>query len=235
MKALDLSNQTFGNLTAISSFTKDKKKGWNCMCSCGNTKWVPTFQLRSGNNTTCGDASHKQSIKVGHTFGKLTVKSIYRDSKNRRYMTVCECSCGVTKPNVSFRNLQRGSATHCGCSTDYSNMGLPSGESALNTLIGSYKHNADTRKLVFSLSKEECVHLFQGDCYFCGLPPSEIHHRVGQKGNYIYSGIDRIDSTKGYVVGNVASCCTACNYLKSNRTNANFINHVKRIANHLNL
>ena len=232
MKALNLSNQVFGELTAISALTIDKKKGWNCLCSCSATKWIPTFQLTSG-NTTCGAESHKQSIKVGDTFGKLTVNNIYRDDKNRRYMTVCTCECGTVKPNVSFRNLQRGTATHCGCSTNYSNMGLPSGESALNSLISIYQSNAKHKGLEFALNKNECIELFQDNCYFCGQPPSEIHTKKHLKGDYVYSSIDRIDSSIGYVHGNVASCCTACNYLKSNRTNTNFINHVKRIAHYL--
>lgn len=233
MKALDLTNHVFGELTAITTSIQNKKKGWLCQCSCGKTKWIPTFQLTSGNNTTCGDAFHKQSIKVGDTFGKLTVTSVYRDVKNSRYMTVCTCACGVVKPNVSFRNLQRGSATHCGCSTDYSNMGLPSGEAALNSLITSYQSNAKTKKLEFSLTKEQCIALFQSNCYFCGQVPSEVFNKKGLKGSYTYSGIDRIDSSKGYNVDNTNSCCTACNFLKGNRTNEQFLLHVRRIFTHL--
>lgn len=233
MKALDLTGQIFGELTAQSALTVDKKRGWTCACSCGQTKWIPTFQLTSGNNKTCGDGMHKQSIKVGDRFGKLTVLSIYRDAKNRRYMSVCICDCGNTKSNVSIRNLQRQSATHCGCSTDYSNMGLPLGEAAFNSLVSTYKSNARNKELEFTLTNEECLTLFQGNCYFCGQIPSEKHTKKNIKGSFTYSSIDRIDSSSGYISGNVASCCTACNYLKSNRSNTNFINHVKQIAKHL--
>ena len=233
MKALDLTGQVFGELTAQTTLTIDKKRGWNCICSCGKSKWIPTFQLTNSNNKTCGDGMHKQSIKEGDRFGQLTVLSMYRDTKNSRYMSICKCDCGNTKSNVSIRNLQRKSATHCGCLTDFRNMGLPEGQAALNGLISTYKSNARHKSFAFELTKDDCVSLFNGDCYFCGQPPSETFKKKGIKGSYTYSSIDRIDSTLGYTTNNVMSCCTACNYLKSNRTNTSFINHIKRIAKHL--
>lgn len=232
MKALDLTNQVFGELTAQSPLTIDKKRGWNCLCSCGAAKWVPTFQLTSGNNKTCGDGLHKQSIKVGDRFGKLTVTAVYRDTENSRYMAECLCDCGDIKPNAAFRNLQRGAATHCGCSPNHSNKGKPEGQSVLTALISSYRHNAKRKGLPFTLTPSECESLFQGHCYFCGQPPSGVFTKKNLKGSYTYSGIDRIDSTEGYTAANTVSCCAECNYLKGNKTNEGFLAHIQRIASH---
>lgn len=233
MKAIDLTGQVFGELTAQSPLTIDKKRGWNCLCSCGATKWVPTFQLTSGNNKTCGDGLHKQSIKVGDRFGKLQITKVYRDARNRRYMAECVCDCGGIKPNASFKNLQRNATTHCGCSPNYDRLGLPLGESARNGLIGSYKGNAKSKGLVFTLTMEQCITLFQGNCFFCGQPPSETFSKGKLKGSYTFSSIDRTDSSKGYTPENTVSCCTACNFLKGNRTNAQFLMHIRKICNHL--
>jgi hypothetical protein len=232
MRALDLTNQVFGELTAIKPITKDKKRGWECSCSCGKTKWVPTFQLTSGNTKTCGDGLHKQSIKVGDRFGKLTVASVYRDTKNRRYMAECLCDCGGIKPNASFRNLQRGATTHCGCSPNHINKGKPEGQSVLTALIRSYRDNAKRKGLPFTLTPSECESLFQGHCYFCGQPPSSAYTKKGLKGAYTYSSIDRINSAGGYTTANTMSCCTDCNYLKGNKTNEAFLAHILRIAYH---
>jgi len=233
MKAHDLTGKIFGELIAQSPEIKDKKRGWNCVCSCGKTKWIPTFQLNSGNNKTCGDGLHKQSIKSGDRFGKLVVTGVYRDNRNRRYMTECLCDCGDTKPAVSFKNLQQGITTHCGCAPDNSNRGLPLGESARNGLINSYRGNAAKKGLEFTLTHDQCVSLFRAECYFCGKPPSEVYTKKGLKGSYTFSGIDRTDSSKGYVADNVVSCCTACNFLKGNRTNEQFLTHIRRICAHL--
>lgn len=232
MRALDLTNQVFGELTAIKPIIKGKKRGWECLCSCGKTKWIPTFQLTSGNNKTCGDGFHRQSIKVGDRFGKLTVTSVYRDAKNRRYMAECLCDCGDIKPNASFKNLQRGATTHCGCSPNNSSRGKPEGQSVLNALISSYRSNAKQKGLPFTLTSSECEELFNGNCYLCGQPPSRVFTRKGLKGAYTYSSIDRIDSEEGYTAANTESCCTDCNYLKGNKTNEDFLAHILRIASH---
>jgi len=231
MQALDLTGKVFGELTAQTAAYADGKRGWHCMCSCGQARWVPTFQLTSGNNTTCGDSTKHQSIKPGDRFGKLVVQQLERDGKNRRYMAQCICDCGQVKL-TAVRNLQRGSTTHCGCDRDYSNLGLPEGVSLTNSLVQSYKSNAKAKSLEFTLTDEECKSLFKGSCYFCGQPPSDIYTRKGAKGSLTFTGIDRIDSSKGYVRDNVDSCCTACNYLKGNRSNEQFLNHIRKICKH---
>lgn len=52
---LDLTNQSFGYLTAISPAEKIKgRTAWLCRCTCGNECVVTTKDLRSGKRTTCG-------------------------------------------------------------------------------------------------------------------------------------------------------------------------------------
>lgn len=231
MKALNLKGKVFGELLAISPTHIGTKRCWVCLCSCGRKTVVPTSQLNSGNNKTCGAALHKYSIEIGDKFSKLTIKSIYRDSKNRRYMAECVCDCGNVK-QASFKNLQRGSTKHCGCDKTYENFGLPHGIAAKRRLILRYISNAKSRKLEFNLSSKECENLFKGNCYLCGTPPSGVIKAKGNRGSYVYSGIDRIDSNKGYTLENTKSCCAECNYLKSNKTNEVFLAHIERIWKH---
>ncbi len=46
---------------------------------------------------------------------------------------------------------------------------------------------------------------------------------------YIYSGVDRVDSTKGYTVDNCESCCKTCNVAKANYSKKFFVEWVMRI------
>jgi hypothetical protein len=232
-KALDLSEQKFGELTAMYPEVREKKRGWVCSCSCGNSKWYATFQLTNGNAKTCGSVVHKVPYSINEKIGKLTIKSFYRDEKNRRWMAECECDCGNTK-EASIRNLQRGATTHCGCSPTHHNRGKPEGVSIRNSLISSYRGGAKAKNLEFTLTEEDCISLFEGECYFCGAPPAP-RKRKGLKGEYKANGIDRIDSTKGYTQDNVNSCCTDCNMLKSNKTNEEFMNHIRAIVEHTDL
>ena len=229
-KALDLSGQRFGELTAQTPEVRSKKRGWICSCSCGNTKWYATFQLTSGNAKSCNGVAHRVPYSVGEKIGKLTIKSFFRDEKNRRWMTECECECGNEK-TASIRNLQRGATTHCGCSTIHENRGYKNGEAVRNRMLQAYRDRAKRKGWEFSLTNEECIKLFKGNCYFCGSPPVPRTFKEA-KGEYYANGIDRIDSTKGYTPDNVNSCCTKCNMIKNNSTIEEFVAHVRLIVEH---
>jgi len=47
-----------------------------------------------------------------------------------------------------------------------------------------------------------------------------------------YSGLDRVDSSRGYVHGNVVPCCGECNYAKQDLSVDDFLASVARIQAH---
>jgi hypothetical protein len=49
-------------------------------------------------------------------------------------------------------------------------------------------------------------------------------------GAFIYSGIDRIDPTHGYISDNVVPCCRTCNVAKLKMTRDEFLAWAWRIA-----
>jgi len=51
---------------------------------------------------------------------------------------------------------------------------------------------------------------------YCGIISQPCFYCGGAFGIVVTqsSGLDRLDNSKGYIVGNVVSCCTACNRLK---------------------
>jgi len=56
-------------------------------------------------------------------------------------------------------------------------------------------------------------------CYYCGIEPKNIiKTRVFNNGNYSSNGIDRIDNSLGYELGNTVACCKICNIAKNNLT-----------------
>jgi hypothetical protein len=80
-------------------------------------------------------------------------------------------------------------------------------------------------------------------CAYCGKKPSNIYRLSyvvgGKRQRYTapemeihYSGIDRVDSTKGYIHGNVVPCCGECNAMKSALPLAGFLALVARIQSH---
>ena len=114
---------------------------------------------------------------------------------------------------------------------------LPPGVAAFRRVRDSYQEGAHRRGLAFDLSESELLTLIKGVCYYCGIPPSRIRKTHGGDG-ILCNGIDRIDSTKGYALGNVRTCCTKCNFLKMAKTEAEFVDiirHAFRVARHLGI
>lgn len=89
-----------------------------------------------------------------------------------------------------------------------------------NVRFQKYKSNAYRKNLEFSLSKEEFGNLLNGNCCYCGT-----NEKIG---------IDRIDNTLGYIIGNCVSCCSLCNKMKTNLNREVFLEQCKKITNLVN-
>ncbi len=104
---------------------------------------------------------------------------------------------------------------------------------AVNQILTTYKNSAKIRKLEFNLSYERFRSLISGSCKYCGTSNSnerKINRIVPQI--LRYNGIDRVDNQKGYIEGNVVSCCKTCNFMKRTLGVTDFISHITLI--HLN-
>jgi hypothetical protein len=81
-------------------------------------------------------------------------------------------------------------------------------------------HDAKDRGLEATITLDEYKALQSQPCFYCqGQLPIQG------------SGLDRIDSSIGYVSGNVRPCCKSCNYAKSDLTESQFKEWILRIYN----
>lgn len=95
-----------------------------------------------------------------------------------------------------------------------------------------YKRGAIKRDLEYSLSEEKFNELIVGKCFYCGDRFTNIKKGQGKtSGDFIYTGIDRIDSSLGYTESNSVSCCWMCNNMKNNTNIEIFISHIHKIYN----
>lgn len=81
----------------------------------------------------------------------------------------------------------------------------------------TYRLGAKNRNLLFEITLEEFTEFQYKPCVYCGDTFDKI-------------GIDRVNSSKGYVKGNMVSCCEMCNKMKLHHDKETFINHCKQIA-----
>lgn len=169
-------------------------------------------------------------------FGRLTVVKPIKRTK-RGIQWACICDCGNSKIAIST-DLRAGKTKSCGCLHRDMAKERASGKKVstkhyvTTELYNRYKSNAKYRSLTFELPKDRLEELIYGSCYYCGSPPMrEFNHYTNRTLHkpFMYNGIDRIDSSEGYINDNVVTCCFRCNMMKSNLSEEEFLKHIKII------
>ena len=182
----------------------------------------------------------------GRRYGHL--EALYRVESHRTYggnkVTYwrVRCDCGSEK-DIGLANLLCGRVKTCAGSTcPYRAIlvrelrGVLRGrkrgwspDAGFRHAAGFYRLKAKHKGHAFLLSDPTLKELFESPCFYCGTAPSNTARRDSSYGVYLYSGIDRIDSKRGYELGNVRSCCWVCNRMKHVLTDAEFMAHIKQI------
>ena len=96
--------------------------------------------------------------------------------------------------------------------------------SSFKRLYSRYKRRAVKQDVEFTLTERFFFELTSQPCYFCAAPPSRKADKKA-KNSYVYNGVDRMDSAKGYVVDNCFGCCWEHNDLKGTLTYKEFYRH----------
>jgi len=206
--------QKFGRLTVIEEFVE--KDAYNrqkvrCKCDCGNFASFSRCNIITGHTKSCGCSHHEGRFKnlVGERFGKLiVVDKFIKAMKNRNeYYAICKCDCGKEK-TILVCNLLKGKTTSCGCRRDQyekitgSNSKCFKGyEEISGLMIAHIKNGAKNRDLEFAIDPEYIWKLFLAQDRRCALSGREIGFNKRCGG--ITASLDRINNSKGYVVGNV--------------------------------
>ena len=90
------------------------------------------------------------------------------------------------------------------------------------------KNNAKRRNIFFGLTRQQLFELIEQKCHYCDrLPNNMMKSTNGSNVALLYSGIDRIDPSKGYVEGNVNPCCSECNSIRSDLPLPRFYTHIE--------
>lgn len=110
---IDITNQTYGELTAIKRIIQNGETYWKCNCSCGRQTLVKLDNLRSGNTKSCGHLKNQRNDLTGKRFGKWLVLGDYQHIHSHSYYK-CKCDCGMEKL-VRADELIGGKSYSCGC------------------------------------------------------------------------------------------------------------------------
>lgn len=159
-----------------------------------------------------------KELVPGTKLGRLTIISLDHVDKRWRRFYLCECECGNYKV-IQGSLMLSGNTKSCGCLAIEvkKNKRISENHSELTAIILGYKRHAIDRGFSWKLSREFVKQLINKNCHYCGSQPSNIKKTKNSlSGGLLYSGIDRIDSSKNYTQDNVVPCCKICNYAKSN-------------------
>ena len=101
------------------------------------------------------------------------------------------------------------------------------------SFLSAIRASARTRNIEYSVSNEYIWELFiaqNRQCKYTGMPiffsKNNLEHRMG----FATASLDRIDSSKGYIEGNVQWLHKRINVMKGNMDEAEFLNFCKAVV-----
>jgi len=165
-------------------------------------------------------------------FGKLLVtevtdKPLHITSKNRGVFWKCVCDCGCEKI-VRSTELINGDTKSCGC---LKHVGPFKGYGDIpKSVYTSIKNwSAGSRNIPFDISIEYLWELFLFQNRKCAYTGSPLKFGKSRNDADKTASLDRIDSSKGYIKGNVVWCHKRVNVLKMNLSLSDFYNFCKLV------
>ena len=165
---------------------------------------------------------------TGKKFVRLKVISQVRREGKRGAFWRCICDCG-NESIVYGGHLRNGHRKSCGCiCLDKID------ESAKKALFGRYLYKSKKRKINFELTRDVFDILITSNCFYCKKDPFQNLKNTTDRITSFYTGIDRIDSSLGYIKENCVSCCKICNVMKQQLTIEEWFSHMIKIIENWN-
>jgi hypothetical protein len=203
-------------------------------CKCGILKTLEARSVLKGFTSQCSKCRYTPDLSfIGRKFGSLSV--IDFEKKNNSTYWVCVCVCGNRK-SIRQYDLKSGNSLTCGCSKTrkgsdsiyWKGHGSLSGKK-----WADIKNSAKKRNIKFDITIGEAWDLFRKQNEKCFLTGIDIS--IDEQFPYGTASLDRINSSKGYVTGNVQWVHKDVNMMKQSFEQTYFINLCKLITENFNV
>lgn len=227
--------QVIDGKTSIKDFCESKKISKRTFYN-----YVQRYGIKSSKQKKAND---KIKSSVGNKYNRWTVLEFVGRKDGQSAMMMCKCDCG-TEQAVRYYDLVSGQTKGCSsCSTveRSKNCGKyerKTGEknwkfSGYRKITGQYwsviKHRAKKTGKELSISIEYAYSLLEKQNFKCKISGLEIELPSCDKRAWTAT-LDRIDSSKGYVEGNVQWLHKDINTMKWDFTQEKFIEYCKIIT-----
>jgi hypothetical protein len=214
-------------------FTNNK---WSKTCrECCNIDSRRRYAAKHGLTFTPGRRTDTSlEVPVGIVFGQWTVIG---KTKNNHWLVRCRCG---TEANVVIATLQNGHSKSClPCAYKLRATTHKTEEKVLNALwqtaFRTKRSEAARRNLVFDLTFNQFQNLSMQNCSYCGIEPCKTKLPTASQLMFCpglvlhYQGLDRINSERGYTLGNTLPCCPQCNTAKLDYAQSEFLEWARRL------
>jgi hypothetical protein len=175
---------------------------------------------------------------VNKRFNKLVVLSLAGSANNRKLWN-CLCDCGNI---VIFSTNKLKHAKSCGCLYIDNRKKIIKELHQKNIKYNPIIYNA---RIVWNsykdISFEDFYKISQENCFYCNSKPFRKYNYFKNKKNsyaynlenidFIYNGLDRINSNDNHNINNVVPCCYICNRAKNDKELNDFICYVEALTN----
>lgn len=196
---------------------------------CSNVNY---FQKKTKRCQPCStkDLKGPRTSLANKKIGHLLVLSKTRN-RGRKLQRLTLCDCGQ-KTFIDTSNLTRMTQKYCGRKCKLKVSSLRKGYKELTgSFFSSMQRNAKVRDLSFKVSAKYIYEILINQNKRCALSGVEIilsgWFSDRNKNN---ASLDRIDSSKGYTKDNVQWVHKDINFMKSNKSDKEFINLCKQVA-----
>lgn len=178
---------------------------------------------------------------INKKFGKLKVVSFNKERteecNNMAAYWNCICDCGNTCI-VRSNSLRTGNSKSCGCNKKRLGKNNPK-FTGYQEIGGRYwndlkKQATVKRKLIFKISIKDAWNLFLQQNRKCALTGMIIQFPPRDNDYSRTASLDRIDSSKGYIKGNIQWVHRDINYMKQNYSQDYFFELCEKVITHKN-
>ncbi len=173
-----------------------------CRCDCDYVALIQLSQLESGRARRCGSCAAKARrahIPIGEKFGSWTVVEAV-DGRGKSYRLRCRCVCGTEMLIARDQLLKRvrGKCRKCADLARFTGID----KSLWSTIV----LRAEERELELTVTWDGLKALLEAQNYRCaltGVPIILAKTTQERRDGKTTASLDRINSDKGYVPGNV--------------------------------
>jgi hypothetical protein len=244
---LEIGTRVNGWTVISEPIIENGKRQRKLKCDCGKEEIISeSFINRAKFSKSCRSCSQirrrnedgKRIYNIGDIIMNLEILKIH-SGKYVSYTVKCN-KCGNIYRTGHSILCKKSKGLGLACCHKCFNVDMKSRKSCTmttkNISLIQYKklqRQAELRGIEFNVTPEYLESIFTGYCYFSGIE-LKIGTYMNNKGvrDLGNASLDRIDSSIGYVEGNVAWVYKPINIMKQTLSSAEFINLCKKITNH---